>query len=147
MKVKELMQTKVFTVAPNDSVDRVFFLLHYEKIRHLPVLERRKVVGIVSDRDLYKVLGPRGRERTISGEGKAPELHVIPKKVRHIMKRGVITVEPDTDAGKAAGLMGRRKIGALPIVRNGRLIGIVTATDLLKSYARLSASLEKIRAL
>ncbi len=147
MKVKELMQTKVFTVSPNDSVDRVFFLLHYEKIRHLPVLERRTVVGIVSDRDLYKVLGPRGRERLISRDSNETQLQVTPKKVRHIMKRGVITVEPETEAGKAAGLMGRRKIGALPVVRNGRLIGIVTATDLLKSYSRLSASLEKIRAM
>ncbi len=147
MKVKELMQTKVFTVAPNDSVDRVFFLLHYEKIRHLPVLERRKVVGIVSDRDLYKVLGPRGRERTISRSENETELQVIPKRVRHIMKRGVITVEPDTDTGKAAGLMGRRKIGALPVVRNGRLIGIITATDLLRSYSTLSATLEKIRSM
>ena len=62
MLVKDLMQDEVFTVRPDDQVDRAFFLIHYEKIRHLPVLEKGKVTGIVSDRDLYKTLGPkRGR--------------------------------------------------------------------------------------
>ena len=64
MRVKDLMQSKVFTVDPEEKVDRVFYLLHYERIRHLPVVERGKVVGIVSDRDLYKALGPRSRRRS-----------------------------------------------------------------------------------
>jgi acetoin utilization protein AcuB len=55
------------------------------------------------------------------------------------MRRGVITVDPDADAGRAATLMARRKIGALPVVRGGKLVGIITSTDILLDYARLRA--------
>ena len=137
MKIKELMQKNVFTVGPDDPIDRVFFLLHYEKIRHLPVVEGRDVVGIVSDRDLYKALGPRTHSRVVARSEGDSILHVVPKQVRHIMKRGVSTVSPNDSATKAAALMARRKIGALPVVKDGRLRGIVTATDILLVFSRL----------
>ena len=50
MKVKDLMSTKLFTVGPEDMLDKVFFLFNFEAIRHLPVLEKGKVVGVLSDR-------------------------------------------------------------------------------------------------
>jgi acetoin utilization protein AcuB len=139
MRVKDLMHTAVFTVGPQDPVDRVFFLIHYEKIRHLPVVEKGQVVGIVSDRDLYKALGPRSRSRMVTEGADSSSLYVIPKKARHIMRRGVITIEPDDFASRAASLMARRKVGALPVVKNGRLVGIITATDLLAAFARMTA--------
>lgn len=139
MKVKDLMKTEVFTVEPNDTVDRVFFLIHYEKIRHLPVVEKRRVVGIVSDRDLYKALGPKSRRGSVVDKTKTgTQLYVIPRRVRHIMRRGVITIAPDAPAAEAAALMARRKIGALPVVKGDRLTGIITSTDLLKAFARLA---------
>jgi acetoin utilization protein AcuB len=140
MKVKDLMQEQVFTVEPNDMIDRVFFLLHYEKIRHVPVVEKRRVVGIVSDRDLYKALGPRTNKTRTLHEHDKTMLYVIPRKVRHIMRRGVLTIEPDADAAKAASMMAKRKIGALPVVRSGKLVGIVTSTDLLRAFARAFTS-------
>ncbi len=144
MTVKDLMKPQVFTVAPEDMIDRVFFLLHYEKIRHLPVVEKRKVVGIVSDRDLYKALGPRSRKGAVSsGADGETTLHVRPKRVRHIMRRGVLTVEPGEDAGKAAALMAKRKIGALPVVRNTKLVGIITATDILMAFSKMRSALQK----
>lgn len=141
MKVKELMQTEVFTVRPDDMVDRVFFLLAYEKIRHLPVLQDSEVIGIVSDRDLYKALGPRSRRRSVVRKSGETELYVIPRRVRHIMRRGVITVDPEADSGIAATMMARKKIGALPVVKNGKLVGIITATDILLEYARVRSQL------
>lgn len=135
--VKQLMRTKVFTVGPDDRVDRVFFLLHYERIRHLPVVERDKVVGIVSDRDLYKALGPRGRRRPVKGDAGQTPLYVIPRRVRHVMRRGVIMIDPEAAATKAAAIMARKRIGALPVVKHEKLVGIITATDLLREYARL----------
>jgi acetoin utilization protein AcuB len=144
MKVQDLMQTRVFTVSENDTVDRVFFLIHYEKIRHLPVVDRKQVVGIVSDRDLYKALGPRAAPepgRQASGE---TSLYVIPKRVRHIMRRGVFTIAPEAPAAEAASLMARRKIGALPVTKKSRLVGIVTATDLLRAFAQLVAELNRL---
>ena len=135
MKVRELMQASVYTVRPDDMIDRVFFLLHYEKIRHLPVIENKKVVGIVSDRDLYKALGPKSRSQGVQEEEGETALHVIPRKVRSIMRRGVITIGPDEDATKAATMMARKKIGALPVTKGDELVGIVTATDILLAFA------------
>ncbi len=139
MKVRDLMQPEVFTVKPNDMVDRAFFLIHYEKIRHLPVVERNRVVGIVSDRDLYKALGPRSRKGPVQASKDRTTLYVLPRKVRHIMRRGVITIDPEDFASKAASMMARKKIGALPVVSKGRLVGIITATDLLNAFARIAA--------
>jgi len=142
MKVKDLMQDSVYTVDPDDMIDRVFFLLHYEKIRHLPVVDKGRVVGIVSDRDLYKALGPKSRSKGVESRNGETALHVIPRRVRNIMRRGVLTIGPDDDAGKAATLMAKKKIGALPVVRNEKLAGILTATDILLAFANLSKDLK-----
>lgn len=143
MKVQDFMQTSVFTVHPDDLIDRVFFLLHYEKIRHLPVVDDKSgVIGIVSDRDLYKALGPKSRSRAIRKGDQDTQLYVIPRKVRHIMRRGVFTVTPDEDAAAAATTMARKKIGALPVVQGSKLVGIVTATDILLAFADIVSKLE-----
>ncbi len=143
MQVKDLMTTKVFTVTPNDLIDRVFFLIHYEKLRHLPVVEKGKVVGIISDRDMYKALGPKSNSKVIETNSDNTELHVVVKKVRHIMKRGVITVTADTLASEAANLMTEHRIGALPVVEKEKLIGILTSTDILKVFTKLEHLKEK----
>ena len=143
MRVEDLMTKKVFTVEPHDMIDRVFFLIHYEKVRHLPVIEKGKVVGIVSDRDLYKALGPKSNSNSITAEG-ATELHVLPKKVTHIMHRGVITVRTDTYASKAAELMADNRIGALPVIdKQNKLVGILSATDILRVFAKMEHANEK----
>lgn len=143
MHVKDLMTQKVFTVEPQDMIDRVFFLIHYEKVRHLPVIEKGKVVGIVSDRDLYKALGPKSNSSSITADG-ATELHVLPKKVAHIMHRGVITVQTDTYASKAAALMAENRIGALPVVDNkNKLVGILSSTDVLRVFSKIEHASEK----
>ena len=68
---------------------------------------------------------------------------MIPKKVKHIMRRGVVTVGPETTLSEAAATMAKRKIGALPVLKGGKLVGIVTATDLLHYLAKLAAESEK----
>ena len=110
--VSDLMQKQVFSVKMDDQIDRVFFLFHYEKIRHVPVVDKGKVVGIVSDRDLYKALGPRSRRGGVVEAGDDTSLYVIPKKVKHIMRRGVITIAPSATLSEAATMMARKKIGA-----------------------------------
>lgn len=145
MRVEDLMTSKVFTVEQHDLIDRVFFLIHYERIRHLPVVEKGKVIGIVSDRDLYKALGPKSNSNAIeapTGTGTA-ELHVIPKKVQHIMHRGVITVNPDTYASEAAAIMADNKIGALPVVdKDNKLVGILSSTDILRVFSKIEKASE-----
>lgn len=143
MHVEELMTSKVFTVDPNDLIDRVFFLIHYEKVRHIPVIEKGKVIGMVSDRDLYKALGPKSNSRGIIESANDTQLHVVSKKVRNIMRRGIITVKPDQYASEAASLMAEHKIGALPVINNGKLVGILSATDILRVFSKLEKVREK----
>ncbi len=128
MRVEELMTKKVFTVDPHDMIDRVFFLIHYEKVRHLPVVEKGKVVGMVSDRDMYKVLGPKSNSNAIENSPNSIELHVIPKKVQNIMRRGVISVSPSTLASNAASLRAEKKIATFTLV-TGSLIGSRAVSD------------------
>ncbi|MCX7088034.1 MAG: CBS domain-containing protein [Methylococcales bacterium] len=138
MRVEEIMTTKVFTVKENDLIDRVFFLINYEKIRHLPVVEKGKVIGIISDRDLYKSLGPKSNSNVIDGLAKTSELQVVETRVRNIMRRGVITTTPDALLSVVAGIMAEHKIGALPVIdSNNKLVGIVSATDILRVFSKL----------
>jgi len=142
MHVEELMTSKVFTVTPHDMIDRVFFLIHYEKVRHLPVVEKGKVVGMVSDRDMYKALGPKSNSNAIEANKTGTELHVVPKKVQNIMRRGVFSVSSDTLASDAASLMADNKIGALPVIDGDKLVGILSATDILRVFSKLEHARE-----
>jgi acetoin utilization protein AcuB len=141
MRVEDIMTTKVFTVEQHDLIDRVFFLIHYEKIRHLPVVEKGKVIGIVSDRDLYKVLGPKNNSNVIEGTS---ELHVIHKKVQNIMHRGVLTIRPDAYVSEAAAVMANNRVGALPVVdKDNKLLGILSATDILRVFSKIEKASEE----
>jgi acetoin utilization protein AcuB len=137
MRVAELMTSKVFTVEPHDLIDRVFFLIHYEKIRHLPVVEKGKLVGIVSDRDLYKALGPKSNSNALEANKDQTQLHVVSQKVAHIMHRGVYTVSPETMASEAAAMMVEHRVGALPVIDKDKLVGILSATDILRVFSKL----------
>jgi acetoin utilization protein AcuB len=141
MKVKELMSTKLITVSPNDKLDRVFFLYNFENIRHLPVVENNKLVGILSDRDLKKILGPK---KTIVENSDGTTVQLSTRKVKNIMRRGVLTIEPEQRAADAAAIMAKKKIGALPVIHKNKLVGIITATDILKAFVKLRNDLDNI---
>ncbi|MFK5950105.1 MAG: CBS domain-containing protein [Methylococcales bacterium] len=142
MLVEELMTSHVFTVEPHDMIDRVFFLIHYEKVRHLPVIEKGKLVGMVSDRDMYKALGPKSNSNAIEANKTGTELHVVPKKVMNIMRRGITSISPDTLASDAAATMADQKVGALPVVRDNKLVGILSATDILRVFSKVEHAKE-----
>lgn len=135
------MSTKLITVNPNDKLDRVFFLYNFENIRHLPVVEKNKLVGILSDRDLKKNLGPK---KTIIENPDGTTVQLSTRKVKNIMRRGVLTIEPEQRAADAAAIMAKKKIGALPVVHKNKLVGIITATDILKAFVRLRNDLDNI---
>jgi len=141
MKVKDLMKTKVMTVSPDDQADKVFFMLNFEKIRHLPVVDKGRVVGILSDRDLKKVLGSLKIRRTVTGKGET-FVAIRSRTVRTIMRRGVFSTSPNAPASEAAAIMANRKIGALPVIHKQKLVGIITTTDILHAFVKLSREAE-----
>jgi len=142
MKVKELMSKKLFTVGPEDMLDKVFFLFNFEAIRHLPVVEKGKVVGVLSDRDLKKIMGPR--KKIISDKDDGTQFIVHARRVRTVMHRGVTTIGPEEQAADAAAIMAKKKIGCLPVVQKDKLVGIITSTDILRAYVKLSQEVDKM---
>jgi len=118
-------------VAPSDSAANALALMDSLRVRHLPVVEDGALVGIVSDRDLlarsgHGVLGGGGEG------GLAP--------VRDVMRRDPITAAPDDLIVAAVTELSVHRIGCLPVVEAGRLVGIVTETDFLRLLALLGAS-------
>jgi acetoin utilization protein AcuB len=139
MKVKELMTKNVLTVSPLDKIDRVFFLINFENIRHVPVVDKGKLVGMLSDRDLKKVLGPT---KKVVEKSDGTTVTIVSRQVRTMMNRKLITIEPEQRAADAAAIMVKKKIGALPVVHKNKLVGIITATDILKAFIQLCKLVE-----
>ena len=142
MKVKDLMSKKLFTVGPEDMLDKVFFLFNFEAIRHLPVVDKGRLVGVLSDRDLKKILGPR--KKIVSDPKDGTQITVHARKVRTLMGRKVTTIGPEEQAADAAAIMAKYKIGCLPVVKKQKLVGIITSTDILRAYVKLSHEVNKM---
>jgi acetoin utilization protein AcuB len=133
MRVRELMTGALITVRPDTPVLDARHLMVQERIRHLLVTdERGELMGIVTDRDIKLNLPSQATSLSVW------ELnHLLTRlTVGKVMTQSVITVGPDREARDAAQLMLDHTIGALPVVDGGRLVGIVTETDLLRAFVK-----------
>jgi acetoin utilization protein AcuB len=142
MMIRELMTGGPITVRPETSVQQARDLLAKERIRHLPVTGPGRVLaGIVTDRDIR--LNLPSRATTLS----AQEItHLLSRlTVGEIMTRSVITIGPDRPAREGAQLMLDHKIGALPVLDDGHLIGIITETDIVRAFVRTTAPASSFR--
>ena len=136
MMIRELMTGGLITVRPETSVQQARDLLAKERIRHLPVTGPGGVLaGIVTDRDIRLNLPSRATSLS------AQEIsHLLSRlTVGEIMTRSVVTIGPDRPVREGAQLMLDHKIGALPVLDDGRLIGIITETDLVRAFVRATA--------
>lgn len=133
MKVYDVMNREVKTVKRDTTARDAYDIMVKGGFRHMPVVDGDKLVGIISDRDLRLVM-------SVAGDGSS-ELSVddIPEdiKVGKIMTADPAILVPDTDLRQAVSLMTRHKIGALPVVAGGKLVGIVTQIDLMKLLVNL----------
>jgi CBS domain-containing protein len=132
-RVRDIMSSPAITVSPDTTLPAANALMKEKEIRHLPVLEQGRLVGIVSRGDL--------REASISASINADqyELHFLLNKltVGKLMTRRVRTVTPDALVVDAADLMTEHKIAGLPVVdAEGAMVGIITESDLLKMLVR-----------
>lgn len=127
-RIEHCMTTDLFTVHPDDLVDLAASVMSWRHIRHVPVEDDHgRLVGLVSHRDLLRLWAVRG----------VSAVNVEPVVVRQIMKADPVVVAPETATLDAIRLMREKGIGCLPVVREGRLVGIVTAHDFLKLSAEL----------
>ncbi len=130
-KVQEIMTRNPHTLEADDVLDLADDLMTMARIRHIPILSGGKLVGIVSQRDLFfsalvKILGLRPREQK-------DLMKTI--RARELMSHPVITISPGASVKEAARLMGENKIGCLPVVKGKQFVGIVTETDILRYVA------------
>jgi acetoin utilization protein AcuB len=123
MLVKDCMTRDPVTCSPDEDVRVVFGRLTDLKIRQAPVVENGRLIGIVTDRDLRLAV-----METLSGPG---------LNVSSVMTPDPVTVNEDTHLKEAAGLIGRNKFNALPVVSaSGELTGVLTTTDILNGLVR-----------
>jgi CBS domain-containing protein len=138
MRVRDLMQQEVRTIEESSYLDVVDELMREEAIRHLPVVSHGRLVGVVTQRDLL-------RAGISSALGAAPETvedWLCRIAVRSIMTRELLTAHPDADLRHAVELMVRARVGCLPVVEDGKLVGLLTETDCLRHLAELLRSAE-----
>jgi CBS domain-containing protein len=128
-RTEEIMEREVTTLAPDECLDLAEDVMALGRIRHLPVLQDGRVVGIVSHRDLLAA----GLSRARDFDGKQRRTFLEAVEVREVMTRDVATLPPGATLEAAAALMLVRKISCIPIVHNETLVGIVTDTDLLRT--------------
>jgi len=132
MLVQDVMQRGVVIVSPDSTLAEVTRLLQRRGIRHLPVLDKGRLVGIISDRDLKAAM--LSATITTGGGGTAGMLDRL--TAADVMQRAVVTIAPMFPVEEAARLMVTRKISALPVTEAERLVGIVTETDVLELFVR-----------
>ena len=115
MRLRDIMHSKVQTVSPRESAAVAFERMRRARIRHLVVQDGKKVVGVLSDRD-------------VAGMGSLRQVETV----EDVMSSPALTGSPDLTLRQAANLLRGRPIGCLPVLEDGKIVGIVTTTDLLE---------------
>ena len=122
------MTTKVRTVAPTDSTEKARDCLKRYRINQLPVVAGGKLLGILTDRDIRSSMGLRGRAAAPMAE----------QRVQSVMSRPAIALGCHSTLLNAAEVMRHSRIGAVPILRGEKLVGIVTRSDILDAFVGLA---------
>ncbi|MCU0241080.1 MAG: CBS domain-containing protein [Vicinamibacteria bacterium] len=132
--VKDYMTTKPVTLLPQAPLREAVELVMVRRIRHIPIIaEDGKLVGIVTDRDVKRSL-PSPLSMTASYEY---ETILESTPIEKIMTRDPSVIDPDDTMINAVQTLLDRKIGGLPVVKDGLLIGMLTERDMLKHYLKL----------
>jgi acetoin utilization protein AcuB len=140
LRVGDIMSISPMTITPGASVHEAQALMHQRNIRHLPVLQNGRLVGMLSDRDIRLVLPSPATSLSVW------EIrHLLDKlTVGEVMTYFVMTTTPDCLVTEAVGRMLGHKIGALPVVADRQVVGILTRTDILRAFRRLHAELSAV---
>jgi CBS domain-containing protein len=154
MNAQDIMTTGVATVTPETLVSKIAALLNERRISAVPVISGERLVGIVSEADLlrrYEI----GTDCAMRGEpwwmkffgtarlpGEYVKSHA--RYARDIMTEDVITVAPDTALADVAALFGKHGIKRVPVLREGRLVGILSRSDLVRALAVAAVNGRKV---
>lgn len=133
--VRDIMSTDVMTLRPEDNLLAIREAMEALHIRHVPVVDDDKLVGLITHRDILRLTIADADPSRLSGtrleEAQANTF------VQEVMTTKIVTIPPETTVAKAAEMLVKHHFGCLPVVdASGKLVGIVTEHDLLKFLAR-----------
>lgn len=130
MIVSDIMTTEVITASMDDTLGGIRMVFELNGCHHIPIVEDRRLVGIVSDRDVLKGLSPTADSPMADNRA----LNTLKKKAHQIMTRHVTTISPEDTLEDAAAVFLENKFSCLPILDGfGNIVGIITKTDILVS--------------
>lgn len=129
-KVRDIMAKEVATLNVDDELSLAEDIMHLGRIRHLPVMDGEKLVGIISERDLFKA----SLASVIDYDYQIKRDYMKTVVIKEVMQTSLITISPEASVKEAVQLMLQHKIGCLPVVEGERMVGLVTETDILRYY-------------
>ncbi len=131
MIVGEVMSKKMITIKKSDSLKKAQDLMVEKSIRHLPVMNGTELMGIITESDIRGAFMGRG------AKSKAPALNPAKMKVSDYMTPDPMVVVPETHIEDAALIIYKYKIGALPVIKRNKLVGIISIMDILGIFVDL----------
>jgi len=139
MLVRKKMKKDLITITKDERMTAAKKILQDKNIRHLPVVDGKKLIGLVTNMDIRKA------EASPATSLEIRELHYLLDKltVGEIMTRNVITISPDISVEEATTLLHDNKIGCLPVVEDGNLVGIITENDVMEILIEVMGMKEK----
>lgn len=133
MLVKDRMTPDPVTISPDTSFPEAFRIMREKRIRHLPVLENKKLIGVVARTDLLHASpSPATSLSVFEISYLMANLHI-----REVMSTPPVTVPEDLPLEEAASIMVEKKIGCLPVMRDGEMVGLITETDIFETFVEI----------
>jgi len=133
MNVGDLMQRDVVTLEADDTLDLAEDVMRLGRIRHMPVVAGERLVGLLTQRDLFRA----AISSVLHFRPKADKEWLAKIRVREVMTKDVVTTTPGASIREAAGLLVKRKIGCLPVLEGGHLVGLLSESDCLDYLVRI----------
>jgi acetoin utilization protein AcuB len=133
MVIREIMSTEVTTVQETEMMLDAAMIFARSSLRHLPVMRGTKLVGVLTERDVKRFTP--GLLSGVSSEQYNHLLETTP--LTKVMTRDPVTLKPDQHVADAAEIFSTKRFGCLPVVEDGKLVGIVTTSDMLKLLAKM----------
>ena len=130
MKVRDIMTTEVVTLKVDEELSLASDIMTLARIRHLPIVDGNRLVGIISQRDLFKA----SLASVIDYDYQVARTHLKTVTLEEIMIKDIITITPDTKIHESGRIMLEKKIGCLPVIEDGALVGMVTESDIMEYY-------------
>jgi CBS domain-containing protein len=131
IRVRDIMQTSFVTVSAGDTLSTVEDIMTLGGVRHMPVVRGGTLVGVVSERDLLRA--SLSNLTAFRQEERRAFLQVV--EITRVMTAPPVVISPEAEIEQAALLLAEKKIGCLPVIDEGKLVGLLTETDVLRCIA------------